>query len=59
MINCAADYSANYFENQGIVYKAYHLKDHVREQIECVFYDAIQFLEEAKARNGKVYVHCV
>lgn len=45
VINCAADYSANYFEDKGVVYKAYHLKDHVRENIECVFYDAIQFIE--------------
>ena len=40
IINCAADYSANYFD-EHISYKKYHLKDHVREQIECVFYDAI------------------
>ena len=37
----------------------YHLKDHVRENIECVFYDAIDFFEEAKKEGGKVYVHCV
>ncbi len=40
VVNCAADYSANYFEGD-VTYKAYHLKDHVRENIECVFYDAI------------------
>lgn len=48
MINCAADYSANYFENKNIIYKNYYLKDHVRENIESVFYDAITFIEEAK-----------
>jgi protein-tyrosine phosphatase len=58
VINCAADYSANYFENK-IAYKKYHLKDHVREQIECIFYDAISFMEEARRQNGKVFVHCV
>lgn len=58
VINCAADYSANYFEGP-IKYKKYHLKDHVREQIECVFYDAIEFIEDAKKQGGKVYVHCV
>jgi predicted secreted protein len=47
VINCAADYSANYFDGP-ISYKKYHLKDHVREQIECVFYDAINFIEDAK-----------
>jgi predicted secreted protein len=30
VINCAADYSANYFDGP-IKYKKYHLKDHVRE----------------------------
>ena len=35
------------------------MKDHVREQIECVFYDAIQFIEDARKQNGKIYVHCV
>lgn len=58
VINCAADYSANYFEGP-IKYKKYHLKDHVREQIECVFYDAIDFIEDARKQGGKVYVHCV
>jgi hypothetical protein len=59
VINCAADYSANYFQDKGVTYKSYHLKDHVRENIECVFYDAIQFILEARAAGGKIYVHCV
>ena len=58
VVNCAADYSANYFDYE-IKYKKYHLKDHVRENIECVFYDAMSFLEDARRNNGKVYVHCV
>jgi protein-tyrosine phosphatase len=58
VINCAADYSANYFESD-IKYKKYHLKDHVRENIECVFYDAMGFLEDARRSGGRVYVHCV
>mmetsp|Transcript_23034 Transcript_23034/g.22395 ORF Transcript_23034/g.22395 Transcript_23034/m.22395 type:complete len:188 (+) Transcript_23034:946-1509(+) len=59
VINCAADYSANYFEKAGVIYKSYHLKDHVRENIECLFYDAIEFIDEAKRKGGKIYVHCV
>ncbi len=58
VVNCAADYSANYFEDT-VKYKPYHLKDHVREHIECVFYDAIDFITQAKNEGGKVYVHCV
>ena len=59
VINCAADYSDDYHKDKGVVYKSYHLKDHIREDIACIFYDAIQFLSEAKAAGGKCYVHCV
>lgn len=59
VVNCAADYSENYFESSGVQYKSYHLKDHVREDISCVFYDAINFIAEARSQGGKVYVHCV
>ncbi len=31
----------------------------MREQIECIFYDAINFIEDARQNKGKVYVHCV
>jgi len=60
VINCAADYSEDYHkETLGVIYRSYHLKDHVREDIQCVFYDAIEFMMKARAEGGKVYVHCV
>jgi protein-tyrosine phosphatase len=59
VINCAADYSANYHEHDGITYLPFHLKDHVRENIECCFYEVIDFMEQAKKEGGRVYVHCV
>ena len=59
VVNCAADYSQDYHIEKGIKYKSYHLKDHVREDISCVFYDAIEFMQEAKKAGGRVYVHCV
>lgn len=59
VVNCAADYSEDYFKDKGITYKSYHLKDHVHENIECVFYDAIDFIKSAKSQGGKVLVHCV
>ena len=59
VINCAADYSDDYHKDMGVVYKSYHLKDHIREDIACVFYDAIKFMQEARSDGGKVYVHCV
>jgi protein-tyrosine phosphatase len=40
-------------------YLSFHLKDHVRENIECCFYEVIKFIEGAKKEGGRVYVHCV
>ena len=59
MVNCAADYSENYHINDGVSYRSYYLKDHVKEDIACVFYDAIKFMQDARDQGGKVYVHCV
>jgi protein-tyrosine phosphatase len=59
VVNCAADYSENYLQAKGVQYKSYHLKDHVREDISCVFYDAIDFIANARKQGGKLYVHCV
>lgn len=59
VINCAADYSEDYMKSDGVTYKSYHLKDHVAEDISCVFYDAIEFIQNVKRQKGKVYVHCV
>lgn len=43
VINCAADYSADYHLDKGLKYLSFHLKDHVRENIESVFYEVIDF----------------
>jgi len=59
VINCAADYSADYHIDRGVRYLSFHLKDHVRENIESVFYEAIDFMAEARQSGGKVFVHCV
>jgi len=48
VINCAADYSEDYFTNKGVKYLSFHLKDHVREDISCVFYEAIDFMIKAR-----------
>ena len=58
IINCAADYSDNYFPEK-FCYKTYFLKDSVRENIECCFYDAIEFINNAKLKNGRIFVHCI
>ena len=43
----------------GVVYRSYHLKDHIAEDIACIFYDAIQFIADCRSQGGKCYVHCV
>ena len=43
----------------GVIYKSYHLKDHLKEDIQCIFYDAIEFMSDARSKGGKVFVHCV
>jgi hypothetical protein len=48
----------NYYEDE-FTYKKYHLKDHPIENIECIFYDAIEFIEECRNEGGRVFVHCV
>ena len=58
IINCAADFCANVYENE-YNYLSFYLKDHVMENIECVFYESIQYIEKAKESNGKVLVQCI
>ena len=45
VINCARDFSADYHAAKGIKYLSFHLKDHVQENIESVFYEVIDFFE--------------
>lgn len=44
VVNCAGDYSENYHQDRGVTYKTYYLKDHVGEDIACIFYDALAFI---------------
>lgn len=58
IINSAGDYSPNYYD-EDFKYLTFHLKDHPRENIEWIFYEAINFIENAQKENGKVFVHWV
>lgn len=58
IINAAGDICANKFTDQ-IEYLTYYLKDAKTENIECVFYETIFFIEKALKENGKVLIHCV
>jgi hypothetical protein len=57
VINACGDLCENHFEDK-IKYLRFFLKDSKKESIECVFYECIEFIEEARANGGRVLVHC-
>ena len=60
IINCAADFCENVFESENkYTYCSFYLKDHVLENIECIFYECIKFIENVKEKGGRVLVHCI
>ena len=60
IINCAADFCENLFnQDKKFTYLSFYLKDHVIENIECLFYECIKFIENAKEKGGRVLVHCI
>ena len=60
IINCAADFCENVYEQEKkFTYLSFYLKDHVLENIECIFYECIKFIENVKEKGGRVLVHCI
>ena len=60
IINCAADFCENVFEQDNkFTYLSFYLKDHVLENIECIFYECIKFIENVREKGGRVLVHCI
>ena len=60
IINCAADFCENVFEHDNkFTYLSFYLKDHVLENIECIFYECIKFIENVREKGGRVLVHCI
>ena len=57
MVNCAAGSCANHFEGE-LSYLSLHLQDSLREDISRAFYDAIDFIDAARAGGGAVLLHC-
>ena len=58
ILNCAGDYCPNLYTDK-FQYKTYFIKDSKMENIECIFYDAIEFIDNAVETKGRVLVHCV
>ena len=60
IINCAADFCENVYEQENkFTYLSFYLKDHVLENIECIFYECIKFIENVREKGGRVLVHCI
>ena len=60
IITCAADFCENVYEDDPKYnYIAFYLKDHVMENIECIFYECINYIEKVRESKGRVLVHCI
>eukprot|EP00801_Mesodinium_rubrum_P000752 Mrub_00752.p1 GENE.Mrub_00752~~Mrub_00752.p1 ORF type:complete len:867 (+),score=144.70 Mrub_00752:169-2601(+) len=58
IINCSSDICENYFD-PDFKYLNYFLRDTANENIECLFYDSIDFIHHAvNVEKGRVFVHC-
>jgi len=57
ILNCAGSVCANHFPDD-FVYKTYFITDSSGEDITCLFYETIDFIEEARQKGGKVLIHC-
>jgi protein-tyrosine phosphatase len=67
IVNCAGDYCPNWFEsmkddddgNFRYKYLTFFLKDSQNENIECLFYRVIDFIDSALKNGKNVLVHCI
>lgn len=58
VLNCAAANIENFHASKGLIYKKVTMEDNPTEDIFCLFYDVLRFIEEAVEAGGKVFVHC-
>jgi hypothetical protein len=57
VLNCAGGACRDYFPDE-FVYKTYDIGDGLSEDITCLFYESLEFIEDAVKSNGKVLIHC-
>lgn len=57
ILNCAGGICKNYYPND-YKYKTLWLMDASEQDIASLFYDVIEFIDDARKNNGIVYVHC-
>ncbi|TYZ62318.1 hypothetical protein PybrP1_009482 [[Pythium] brassicae (nom. inval.)] len=58
VINCAANVAPDFFPDDFVYYNL-RLRDHSSQDIARHFYTVFDFIETARRRGGRVFVHCV
>ncbi|KAJ0399258.1 hypothetical protein ATCC90586_010094 [Pythium insidiosum] len=58
IINCAATVAPSHYPDDFIYYNI-RLRDHSSQDIGRYFYNVFDFIEKARRRGGKIFVHCV
>ena len=57
ILNCAGAVCSEYHPD-SFVYKTLFLSDGKTEDIACIFYDVLEYIENSIEKGGKVFVHC-
>ena len=57
IINCSGDLCEN-LSFSGVNYLTLNIRDNVSENIECLFFKCINYINEAKEKKGRVLIHC-
>ena len=57
VLNCAGTICKNHYVND-FVYKTLYLMDSSDQDISGLFYEVIDYIENARKGGGTVYVHC-
>lgn len=57
ILNCAGVICPNLFTDD-FTYKTLYLYDNSSQEVSNLFWDVIQFIDDAVVNNGRVYVHC-
>ena len=57
IINCSGDLCEN-LSFSGINYLTLNIRDNVSENIECLFFKCIDYINEAREKKGRVLIHC-
>mmetsp|Transcript_14648 Transcript_14648/g.19227 ORF Transcript_14648/g.19227 Transcript_14648/m.19227 type:complete len:214 (-) Transcript_14648:717-1358(-) len=57
IVNCTED-AQNHFEKEGLTYLTVPIKDDPSCDISVYFNSSAEFIENARLKNGKIFVHC-